>query len=133
MSRILVVEDEATLALLATLTLEDEGHDVIVASNGRKGLGAVAEHQPDLVVADFMMPVMDGIEMLRRLRSAGATVPVLLTSALSERQIPGHEDGLHQAYLHKPYHEGELVKLVTQLLGGAGREADRSERDSAEA
>ena len=117
MSLILVVEDEATLALLATLTLEDEGHDVIVASNGRKGLSAIAEHQPDLVVADFMMPVMDGIEMLRHLRDDGATVPVLLTSALSEKQIPGHGDGLHQAYLHKPYHEGELVRVVGELLG----------------
>ena len=120
MSRVLVVEDEATLALLATLTLEDEGHDVVVAPNGQKGLAAIAEHQPDVVVADFMMPVMDGMEMLRHLRKSGAVVPVLLTSALSEMQIPGHGDGLYQAYLLKPYHERELTRLVGELLNGAG-------------
>ena len=120
MSRVLVVEDEATLALLATLTLEDEGYDVVVAANGQKGLAAIAEHQPDMVVADFMMPVMDGIEMLRRLRDKGGVVPVLMTSALAEKQIPGHGDGLYQAYLHKPYHERELARLVGELLNGAG-------------
>lgn len=120
MSVILVVEDEATLALLATLALEDDGHEVIVASNGQRGLTAVKEHQPDLVVADFMMPVMDGMEMMRRLRQDGAQLPVLLSSALPEGQIPGHDEGLHQAYLHKPYHEGDLAKLVRELLDGAG-------------
>ena len=118
MTMVLVVEDEATLALLATITLEDEGYEVAVAANGRKGIETARERRPAVIVTDYMMPAVDGIEMMRTLREDGLETPIILVSAVSERRIPGREEGLYQAYLTKPYHERDLVRLVGHLLDG---------------
>ena len=116
MTTILIVEDEVALSLLASMTLEDEGYDVITAFNGEKGLAAALKHGPALIVTDYMMPVMDGIEMIRKLRNAGFDGPVLLTSAVSERQIPGRQEVVYDAFLAKPFHEDLLVEAVKAHL-----------------
>lgn len=114
--RLLVVEDEATLALLTSMTLEDEGFEVVVAPDGQKGLEAARAQAPDLIITDFMMPRMDGLEMLRTLRGEGFDAPVVLTSAVPQQQLPIDGEKPFEAYLAKPYHEGELAKLIRRML-----------------
>jgi len=116
-SLILIVEEEVTLSLLAAMTLEDEGYEVVVVANGIQGVEAVRERAPDLVVTDYMMPVMDGVEMIRALREDGFAGPVLLTSAVAEAQIPGAEALAYEGFLAKPYHEHRLLKLIEAQLG----------------
>lgn len=118
MSRVLLVEDEAAVALLIGISLEDEGYEVVVRPNGRKGLEAMREAKFDVVVTDFMMPLLDGMEMIRAMRADGVDVPIVLTSAVPERRIPGRGGDLYQGFLQKPYHEDRLAALVERLLGG---------------
>ncbi|PRY95584.1 two-component system response regulator RegX3 [Hasllibacter halocynthiae] len=131
MSRVLLVEDEAAVALLVSITLEDEGHEVVVRPNGRKGLEAMRAGGFDVVVTDFMMPSLDGVEMIRAARAEGIAMPVVLTSAVPERRVPGRDEGLYQGFLQKPYHEDRLVQLVERLLNGAEGDDLREGRKAA--
>lgn len=81
--RILVVEDESSILTALTLLLEMEGYQVAEATNGRQGLELLAGFVPDLIVTDYMMPYMNGLEMVRHLRQdpVYADVPVILVSA----------------------------------------------------
>src|SRR5260221_14336123 len=90
--RVLVVDDEVVIADAIAAVLQDEGYEVVVAANGQEGLARAREARPDVILADVMMPVMDGEEMVRRLRAeaATATVPVIVMSAVyhSREQLP---------------------------------------------
>lgn len=124
MRLILIVEDEVTLSLLAAMTLEDEGYRVVTASNGTRGIEAARRHAPDLVVTDYMMPVMDGVEMIRILRADGFSAPILLTSAVAEMQIPGREGLGYDAFLPKPYHENRLIRMIEEHLADRPPDGD---------
>jgi adenylate cyclase len=116
---ILAVDDEpANLALLGKL-LKHHGYDVVEASDGVLALEAVAEHRPDLVCLDVMMPRLDGIGVCRQLRSQPeyAGLPILLLTALNrtEDRIRGLEAGAND-FLSKPFDEHELSARVSSLL-----------------
>jgi adenylate cyclase len=116
---ILAVDDEpANLALLRKL-LKHQGYDVVEAVDGPSGLDAVAEHRPDLVCLDVMMPRLDGIEVCRRLRARPehAGLPILLLTALNrpEDKARGLEAGAND-FLSKPFDESELSARVRSLL-----------------
>jgi adenylate cyclase len=116
---ILAVDDEpANLALLGKL-LKHHGYDVVEASDGVLALDAVAEHDPDLVCLDVMMPRLDGIEVCQQLRSQPehAGLPILLLTALNrtEDRIRGLEAGAND-FLSKPFDEHELSARVGSLL-----------------
>ena len=113
MARILVVDDEPDERFLVGWVLKRQGHDVTVAENGAAGLKAVQERAPDLVVTDIMMPVMDGIEFIRRLRSDPATAGIPILAASGDTHLAGAAD----AVLEKPYDDRRLVMLVNSLLG----------------
>jgi PAS domain S-box-containing protein len=119
--RILLVEDEATLREHLARALSDE-YTVDTAGNGTEALRAVLKTTPDLVVTDIVMPDLDGIELLRALRSTRRTqtVPVLLISgrAPDEQRIEGFDEGA-DGYLAKPYTERELRSRVRSMLQGA--------------
>jgi CheY-like chemotaxis protein len=112
MARILVVDDEPDERFLVGWVLKRQGHDVTVAENGAAGLKAVQERAPDLVVTDIMMPVMDGIEFIRRLRSDPATAGIPILAASGDTHLAGAAD----AVLEKPYDDRRLVMLVNSLL-----------------
>ncbi|HLP42849.1 MAG TPA: response regulator, partial [Fibrobacteria bacterium] len=78
MNRILVVEDDRNMALGLEFNLKSEGFDVTVCSDGESGLEALETQTFDLLVLDWMMPGMDGMEVLRRLRGRNVRIPVLL-------------------------------------------------------
>lgn len=112
MARILVVDDEPDERFLVGRTLRKQGHDVTVAENGAAGLKAVQQWGPDLVVTDIMMPVMNGVEFIRQLRSDPATAGIPILAASGDTHLAGAAD----AVLKKPYDDHSLVTIVDTLL-----------------
>lgn len=110
MLRVLLVEDEPDVALVAATVLEDAGYHVTVASDGHEGLEIALQEQPELVISDFMMPRLDGLEMIERLRLAGFGRPIILTTAIPEEHLPQHPG--YDAYLAKPYGTRQLLALA---------------------
>ncbi len=123
MARILVVDDEPDVAELVQTILAAEGHEVEVATGGRRALARVLEEPPDLLVLDLMMPEMDGFQVLKLIRAdeRTATLPVLILSARTAHadQIGGLQLRAN-AYVCKPFSPRELVAEVRALLGAAG-------------
>jgi DNA-binding response OmpR family regulator len=116
MTTILLVEDALELAQVTMRELEGAGYRVLHAADGLAALDLAAREQPDLVVLDWMLPKLDGLEVLRRLRQAGAT-PVLMLTARSEEtdRVVGLEVGADD-YLTKPFSVRELIARVRALL-----------------
>ena len=116
MHTILLVEDERTLADVVLRELQAAGYQVILAGDGVTALELYARHRPDLVILDWMLPRLDGLEVLRRIRQASA-VPVLMLTARGEEvdRVIGLEVGADD-YLAKPFGMRELVARVRALL-----------------
>ena len=116
-TKILLVEDEATLAVIVRDTLKSQGFEVITADNGEQGLQMFFRERPDVVVADVMMPNMDGFEMVRRIRNKDVSTPVLFLTALSETEdvVRGFEAGAND-YLRKPFGMLELIVRIKALV-----------------
>ena len=118
--KILLVEDETTLAIIIRDTLNSQGFQVITAENGERGLQLFFHERPDVVVADVMMPNMDGFEMVKRIRNKDVTTPILFLTALSETEdvVRGFEAGAND-YLRKPFGMLELIVRIKALVGRA--------------
>ena len=116
---VLLVEDEPAQRELLAYNLEAEGFDVITADNGEDGLILVDENDPDLIVLDWMMPQLSGIEVCRRLKSNSKTrqIPVIMLSARAEEvdRVRGLETGADD-YVVKPYSVIELMARVKAHL-----------------
>jgi DNA-binding response OmpR family regulator len=116
-TRILLVEDDSSIARLVQLELEHRGLKVQCARDGLSGLEAVAEFKPAAVVLDIMLPGMDGVGVLKKLRQHGNRVPVIMLTA---RDTPA--DKVHSLdqgaddYLTKPFDTEELVARLRALL-----------------
>jgi two-component system OmpR family response regulator len=116
--RVLVVDDEPSLADLLTLAFEYEGWDVRAAANGAEALRLADEFRPDAVLLDMMLPDIDGIEVVRRLRAAASDVPVLFLSARDD--VEDRAAGLNagaQGYLTKPFSLDDVIGGVRALMG----------------
>lgn len=117
---VLLVEDEETLALIIKDTLEGQGFAIRLAENGEEGIEKFFEEKPDVLVADVMMPRMDGFEMVRRIRRQDKQTPVLFLTARSATNdvVEGFELGGND-YLKKPFGMQELIVRIKALLGRA--------------
>lgn len=122
MARILAIDDEENILDLLTLMLEGAGHHVATATDGHAGLRRARAEAFDLVITDIIMPVGEGIETIRELRQAAATLPIL---AISGGARFGKLDMLQiarklgaDASLAKPFHRDELLRAVETLLNG---------------
>src|SRR5947209_20401265 len=115
--RILVVEDDARIAGFLKKGLEESGYDVVVSDNGEDGFLDARLNPYDLLVLDLMLPGMDGIEVARKLRGAGKTLPILMLTArdTEEYKIQGLDVGADD-YLTKPFSFGEFLARVRALL-----------------
>lgn len=117
---ILVCDDDELLVDLLEYRLGARGFRVLVARDGGAAVAMAAEHAPDAIVLDAMMPVMDGYQVLRRLRGDDATagIPVImLTARKQERDIVGALELGANDYLVKPFIPEELMTRLTRLLG----------------
>jgi diguanylate cyclase (GGDEF)-like protein len=127
--RVLVVDDDPDILQFVRVNLELEGYSADTAENGRVALDTAKDALPDLVLLDVMMPEMDGLTVLRRLRSAPATsnVPVILLTAkaLAEDRVRGLNLGADD-YITKPFDVEELMARVRSVLRRAQQMRDLS-------
>lgn len=115
--RILIVEDEKDLAMIIKQGLEEEGYVVDVAHDGEEGLYMAENFPADVVILDIMLPVMDGLTVLSKMRKKGVSTPVIMLTARDALidKIKGLDTGADD-YLTKPFVFGELVARVRSLL-----------------
>lgn len=116
MKKILVVDDEENIRELYRDELVEEGYQVELADDGLQALSKFESFRPDLVTLDVMMPGMDGIEVLRRIREKNPSVPVLLLTAFGEFK-QDFNTWASDAYIVKSADVSELKHTVRQLLG----------------
>jgi DNA-binding response OmpR family regulator len=128
MPTVLVVDDEPKIAQLARDYLEHAGFAVLLAGDGNSAVQAASVRQPDLVVLDLGLPGIDGLEVMRRIRSAGSTPIVVLTARDTELdKLLGLELGADD-YVTKPFSPRELVARVRAVLRRAERSAAPTDR-----
>ncbi len=114
---ILIIEDDLAAATLLQQGLRDHGYEVEHAADGRGGLAAALRQSWDLIIADRMLPHLDGLSIIKSLRDQGRTMPILILSALSE--VDDRVRGLRAGgddYLTKPYALAELLARIEVLL-----------------
>jgi CheY-like chemotaxis protein len=122
MTTVLVVDDEALIAMALEAALEDAGYEVATAANGRQGLERLAEARADIVLLDMMMPVMNGPAMLKAMAADPGlrNIPVIVLSSLPEPTIRAQADGV-AAILRKPYTADQVLDAIRQILDGADK------------
>ncbi|MCA9934885.1 MAG: response regulator transcription factor [Anaerolineales bacterium] len=130
MTTILLVDDEKMITAALSRALTQAGFSVLVANNGQEGLDLALEKQPDAVVLDVLMPIMDGWEVCKALRQR-SNVPILMLTALGEEvdRILGLELGADD-YLTKPFSTRELIARLRALLRRV--ELDRSQPNASD-
>lgn len=119
MPKILVVDDEEDVVRLLEFRLSKEGFDVICCGDGQTAITLMEQHKPDLVVLDIMMPLMDGMEVLRQIRSRRATskIPVImLTAKTSSVAVDEARQLWVSDYIMKPFDPEKLVEKVRKAL-----------------
>lgn len=115
--KVLVVEDEVKVSNFIMRGLEEEGYTVDVAEDGKKGLELIKTQEYDVVLLDLMIPEIDGLEVLKRMRQEGIETPVLIITAKSTKEdvIKGLDTGSDD-YLTKPFSFDELLARIRALL-----------------
>jgi two-component system KDP operon response regulator KdpE len=118
--KVLVVDDDATLRRALAIGLGAEGHEVLIAADGRSALQALREDRPDIVVLDLGLPDLSGVEVLRRLR-AWSTIPVVVLSARAEstEKVQALDLGADD-YITKPFGMEELLARIRAAARRAG-------------
>ncbi len=118
--KVLLVEDEQTLSMIIKDTLEERDFSITTAKDGEEGLRLFLQLHPDVLVADVMMPKMDGFEMVRRIRQSDKSTPVLFLTARSTINdvVEGFELGAND-YLKKPFGMQELIVRIKSLVNRA--------------
>ena len=117
--KIVLAEDEPQIARLIEFKLKKEGYQVTWKENGKEALEAIKAEEPDLVILDVMMPVMDGYEVLRRLKEDEnlKSIPVImLTARAQEKDVVKGIDMGAEDYITKPFHPAELLARVKRIL-----------------
>jgi DNA-binding response OmpR family regulator len=115
--RILVVEDELHIAKILKIELEYEGYDVLVANDGKSGLEAALLEKLDLILLDVLLPKMNGMEILRRIRKENSSIPVILLTArnMTMDKVTGLDQGAND-YITKPFEMDELLARVRSCI-----------------
>ena len=124
MARILVIDDEVHIRQVVSLKLSSAGHEVIQASNGADGQETALVHKPDLIITDYQMPRMNGLEMCRALRQHAdiGPIPVILLSGREQFIAPAEMAAVGiVTSLGKPFSPRELLQKVTEVLDSASR------------
>jgi CheY-like chemotaxis protein len=109
--------------------LSDEDHNVTLAINGRQGLEQIIKEPPDLVFVDFMMPVLNGVGMLKAMAAdpAMARIPVVIMSSLPEATVSERAEG-HVAFVRKPFQIETILEVTATALAGRGASSPHGHR-----
>lgn len=123
--RILVIEDDIQLAENLRFALEKEKYSIDLCHDGESGLFHLQEYPLDLAVVDLGLPKLDGIELIKRARKAGVTIPILILTARERWQdkVEGLDAGADD-YLTKPFHQEELVARCNALIRRSAGQAN---------
>ena len=117
--KILVIEDEQDIQTLLEYNLQQAGYEAVLCENGEDGLWLAIEHKPDLILLDWMLPLLSGIELLRQLRNRTDTreIPVIMMTAKGEEgdRLRGLDGGADD-YVTKPFSPAELVARIRAIL-----------------
>ena len=120
MTKVLIVEDDSNIAQLLQLYLEKEGYETQVAPDGGKGVELFRSFQPELVLLDIMLPVLDGWGVLQKIREAGKTPVILLTAkGETDDRVNGLENGADD-YIVKPFEMKEVLARIHAVLRRSG-------------
>ena len=126
MAKILLVDDSKFQRKTVTRLLVDLGHEVAEAENGAVGLNMVDTVKPDLIITDLLMPVLDGIGLLRGLKKKGCKTPAVVVSADIQEQTQQECLKLGaKAFIPKPVNEAKIEALLNQYLGTARGEKSK--------
>ena len=126
--KVLIVEDDANIAELLHLYLEKEGFGTQVAKDGGKGIELFRSFQPDLVLLDLMLPVMDGWSVLKKIREGDKTPVIMLTAkGETEDKVAGLEQGADD-YIVKPFEMKEVLARIHAVLRRSGVEEETGEK-----
>ena len=126
MSKILLVEDEKNQQLLYQQELQDDGYDVVCASDGKEAIRLAEKENPDLVVMDINMPGIDGIEAMGRILSKNNKVPVILNTAYSSYK-DNFMSWSADAYVIKSSDLTELKSIIRKILQRTGKSGQANE------
>ena len=129
--RVLVVDDEPSLLQLLRVTLESEGHDVLLASDGETAVRRIVAERPDIVLLDVMMPVLDGWGVLQEVKSLEAPPRVVCLTAKAGRrdQLKGWQLGTDE-YVTKPFNTERLLELVQEVVARSAEEQEARRREA---
>ncbi|NPD66634.1 response regulator (plasmid) [Lichenicola cladoniae] len=118
MAIILIVDDEFGIADLLVDVLSDEGHKVVTAANGKRGIEVLETERPELIFLDYMMPILDGAGMLQKMseNSGLRTIPVILMSSMDEETVMERCKG-YSTFLRKPFRIWQVLALAAEILG----------------
>ena len=126
--KVLIIEDDSNIAQLLQLYLEKEGFETCVARDGGKGVESFRSFQPDLVLLDIMLPVMDGWGVLRKIREESAAPVIMLTAKGEvEDRVSGLESGADD-YIVKPFEMKEVLARIHAVLRRVGPEEESGEK-----
>ena len=126
--KILIVDDEPDMVYSLKLTIENAGYETTIANNGQEALKKVREEQPDLIVADVLMPVMDGFEFYKRLKQNKVTafIPVIILTARGHMEDAFKVVGVDD-FFAKPFENDILLSKIKRLLSKGDYLQDESE------
>jgi DNA-binding response OmpR family regulator len=125
MTRVLIVDDEPDILLMLRVNLDAEGYETSLAADGEKALQRIAEDDPDLVLLDVMMPVMDGWGVLNAMKANGGGPPVIVVSAKSSDHDIVAALGLGAvAFITKPFDPHHLLDEVDRVLSSSSDELE---------
>ena len=116
--KVLIADDDRTIRALLRDVLADMGHEVVAAENGAEAVELCGTARPDIVILDFLMPKLSGLDALKRMRERGYAQPVVLLTAISDssvREIAGAERP--DAILEKPFKRKTIEKAIAKAAG----------------
>ena len=119
MKKILIVDDQPSMAMLLSEILEDENCQVVAASNGERGIARAKEFKPDIILMDIMMPVKDGITAIRELRALPEfkNTPIFILSAKGDTHTADLVQELDiSGYIHKPFSPSKILEAINKNL-----------------
>ncbi|HEY7281273.1 MAG TPA: response regulator transcription factor [Actinomycetota bacterium] len=117
MPTVLIVDDDPDVQMFLQIALDAAGFTTITADNGREAVEAITERQPDVVVLDIMMPVVDGWSALAEVRQAGISPPVIVMTAKADGQTRERAQQLGvEGFMTKPFSPNELLQRVEEIV-----------------